>query len=93
MSRAWTYRTQFDGAMTFTVTAERTESFELVRHMAKEEAPLAALGASPVIILTIAEITFYGHDQTGRSVSTTRIWRWNSETSEIRNSHGMTDRI
>jgi hypothetical protein len=62
---------EFDGAMTFTVTAERTESFELVRHMAKEEAPLAALAASPVIILTIAEVTFYGHDQTGRSVSTT----------------------
>ncbi len=62
---------EFDGAMTFTVSAERTETFELVRHIAKQEAPLAALARSPVIILTIAEVTFYGHDQTGRSVSTT----------------------
>jgi len=60
----------FDGAMTFTVTGERSESFELVRHTAKQEAPLAALVQSPVIILTIAEVTFYGHDQTGRAVST-----------------------
>jgi hypothetical protein len=62
---------EFDGAMTFTVTGERNQTFELVRHNAKEEAPLAALQRSPVIILTIAEITFYGHDQTGRSVSAT----------------------
>jgi len=61
----------FDGSMTFTVTAERTESFVLVRHNAKQEAPLAALIQSPVIIDTHAEITFYGHDQTGRAVSTT----------------------
>jgi hypothetical protein len=61
----------FDGAMTFTVTGERSETFELVRHTAKQEAPLAALVQSPVIILTIAEVTFYGHDQTGRAVSTT----------------------
>lgn len=62
---------EFDGGLGFTVTAERTESFELVRHVAKEEAPLAALTNSPVVILTIAQITFYGHDQTGRAVSTT----------------------
>lgn len=61
----------FDSAMTFTVTGQRSESFELVRHTAKKEAPLAALVQSPVIILTIAEVTFYGHDQTGRAVSTT----------------------
>jgi hypothetical protein len=62
---------EFDGGLGFTITAERTESFELVRHVAKQEAPLAALVKSPVIILTIAQVTFYGHDQTGRSVSTT----------------------
>jgi hypothetical protein len=62
---------EFDGGLGFTITDERTETFELVRHVAKEEAPLAALAKSPVIILTIAEITFYGHDQTGRGVSTT----------------------
>ena len=61
----------FDGAMTFTVTGERNETFELVRHVAKSEAPLANLARSPVIINTIARVTFYGHDQTGRSVSTT----------------------
>lgn len=61
----------FDGAMTFTVTGERNETFEIVRHVAKQEAPLATLANSPVIINTIARITFYGHDQTGRSVSTT----------------------
>jgi hypothetical protein len=61
----------FDGSMTFTVTAERTESFVLVRHTAKAEAPLRALIQSPIIIDTHAEITFYGHDQTGRAVSTT----------------------
>lgn len=63
---------EFDGGLGFTLAgAERTETFELVRHVAKEEAPLAALVKSPVIILTIAQVTFYGHDQTGRSVSTT----------------------
>jgi hypothetical protein len=41
----------------------------LVRHIAKQEAPLQALVFSPVIISTIAEITFYGHDQTGREAS------------------------
>jgi hypothetical protein len=63
----------FDGAFTFTVSGSTSmsETFELVRHMAKEEAPLAALQTSPVIINTIAEVTFYGHDQTGRSVSAT----------------------
>jgi hypothetical protein len=40
-----------------------------VRHVAKKEAPLLALQASPVIITTIAEVTFFGRDQTGREVS------------------------
>jgi hypothetical protein len=61
----------FDSAMTFTVSGEATHTFELVRHTAKEEAPLAALVRGAVIINTIARVTFYGHDQTGRSVSTT----------------------
>jgi hypothetical protein len=63
----------FDGAFTGTVgAAEFTAGFELVRHIAKEEAPLQALGRNrAVIISTIAEITFYGHDQTGRDVSVT----------------------
>lgn len=62
----------FDGGMTITVTAQETSGvFELVRHIAKEEAPLRALTANNVIISTIAEVTFYGHDQTGREVSVT----------------------
>ena len=62
---------EFDGALTDTVKGELSESFELVRHVAKEEAPLGSLRNSPVVIHTIAEITFYGHDQTGRTASTT----------------------
>jgi hypothetical protein len=63
----------FDGAFTGTVGAgEFTAGFELVRHIAKEESPLQALARNrAVIISTIAEITFYGHDQTGRDVSVT----------------------
>lgn len=59
----------FDGAVTVTVLESATAAFTLVRHQAKEEAPLRALAASPVLIDTIAEVTFYGHDQTGRAVS------------------------
>lgn len=62
----------FDGGMTMTVgTTESAGAFEIVRHIAKEEAPLRALAANGLIITTIAEITFYGHDQTGREVSAT----------------------
>ncbi|MBA2303852.1 MAG: hypothetical protein H0W08_14635 [Acidobacteria bacterium] len=62
----------FDGAFTLTVTeSSASVDFPLVRHQAKAEAPLAALSRSPVIISTIARVTFYGRDQTGREVSTT----------------------
>jgi hypothetical protein len=61
----------FDGAFTLTVrNNESAASFTLVRHQAKGEAPLAGLGRNFLILSTIAEITFYGHDQTGREVST-----------------------
>ena len=60
----------FDGGMTLTVgDGDATGIFEVVRHAAKGEAPLAALTGSGVIITAIAEITFYGHDQTGRQVN------------------------
>jgi hypothetical protein len=60
----------FDGAATATVAGgDTTIGFTIVRHQAKEEAPLAALGNGAVLISTIAEVTFYGHDQTGREVS------------------------
>jgi hypothetical protein len=63
----------FDGALTLTVDdTPKTIGFELVRHIAKEQAPLRALSRNfAVIISTIAEITFYGRDQTGREVSVT----------------------
>jgi hypothetical protein len=61
-----------DDAVTVTVdTNDTTASFTIVRHTAKSEAPLAALRGSLVIIATIAEVTFYGRDQTGRDVSVT----------------------
>ena len=64
----------FDGAATATVTPGPTEvGFELVRHQAKDEAPLRALGGGGgrLFISTIAQITFYGHDQAGNEVSVT----------------------
>jgi hypothetical protein len=62
----------FDGAFTATVITDGgSGSFELVRHIAKQESPLRALQGSAVIISTIAEITFFGHDQTGRETSVT----------------------
>jgi len=60
----------FDGGMTLTVgTSEVTGAFTIVRNIAKDEAPLRALTVNGVIISTIAEVTFYGHDQTGREAS------------------------
>ncbi len=61
----------FDGAATVTVSgAQATAGFEIVRHQAKQEAPLATLRGGG-LLSTIAEVTFYGHDQTGREVSAT----------------------
>lgn len=59
----------FDGAFTATVGGATTAGFTLVRVQAKEEAPLRALGANNSVISTIAEVTFYGQDQTGRAVT------------------------
>jgi hypothetical protein len=64
----------FDSAMTFTVCGcgtTTTAGFTIVRHTSKQEAPLAALAASPVIISTIAEVTFYGQDLAGNEVIAT----------------------
>lgn len=61
----------FDGAFTVTVSERTSATFALVRAQAKAEAPLAALANNRLIISTIAELTFYGRDQTGREVSTT----------------------
>jgi hypothetical protein len=65
----------FDGGMTGTVRigTQLSLNFVLVRAQAKLEAPLAALGGmgGAVIISTIAEVTFYGHDQAGNQVNVT----------------------
>lgn len=59
----------FDGGMTLTVSGSAVSgTFTLVRAQAKGEAPLAALANNFLIISTIAEVTFYGRDQTGREV-------------------------
>ena len=63
----------FDGAFTVTVGSEGSAeaNFSLVRIQTKAEAPLRALrgGSGANVISTIAEVTFFGHDQTGNAVS------------------------
>lgn len=65
----------FDGGITVTVSGEGTVTagFDLVRHTSKEEPPIRNLinsgGAN--LINTIAEVTFWGHDQAGNAVSVT----------------------
>ena len=61
----------FDGAVTFTIPASgvATAGFELVRHTAKQEAPLRGLASGGSIISTIADVTFYGRDQAGNDVA------------------------
>jgi hypothetical protein len=62
----------FDGGMTVTVTGDKIAgAFTLVRHDAKAESPLAALASNFTVITTIAKVTFYGHDQTGRETTVT----------------------
>jgi hypothetical protein len=61
----------FDGGLAATVSADTTVGFTLVRNQAKMEAPLGALATNPIVLSTIARVTFYGHDQTGREVSAT----------------------
>lgn len=59
----------FDSQLTTTVTGTAAVTFTLVRLQAKLEAPLAALASNNIPITTVAHVTFYGHDQTGRTVS------------------------
>jgi hypothetical protein len=62
-----------DAAATGTVpaTGNLTLSFEIVRHVAKDESPLVQLITSRSVITTITEVTFYGRDQVGNEVSVT----------------------
>ena len=76
----------FDGAVTFTVVPgnQVTVPFVLVRVQSKLESPLVNLGLRPQddgppafplpgagVISTLADVTFYGRDQTGREVAVT----------------------
>jgi len=64
----------FDGAVNGTVTSNSspvTVGFNLVRHDAKAESPLAQLVSNGVVISTLADVTFYGTDQVGNEVSVT----------------------
>lgn len=60
---------EFDGGLGLTVSNTATVTFTLVRVQAKQEAPLAALANNGQVISTIAEVTFYGHDQNGNAVT------------------------
>jgi hypothetical protein len=59
----------FDGGITATISGSSSVGFTLVRHTAKEEAPLQTLQSGSPPLTCIAQVTFYGHDQTGREVS------------------------
>jgi hypothetical protein len=60
----------FDGAVTGTTFGGKLElNFELVRHVAKMESPLAQLATNAAVITTIADVTFYGRDQVGNDVT------------------------
>ena len=65
----------FDGGMTMTVPEDQAAVgfFELVRIIAKDEAPLRRLvnNGGVEFLSTIAEVTFYGRDQAGNEVSAT----------------------
>jgi hypothetical protein len=64
----------FDGATTGTITeSEATFEFVLVRAQAKLEAPLMNLvgGGGALTISSLADVTFYGRDQTGNDVQVT----------------------
>jgi len=65
----------FDGGLGLTIQAGGTGAaqFEIVRHQSKLEPPLKNLSGlgGQALISTIAEITFFGHDQNGNEVSVT----------------------
>ena len=65
----------FDGGLGITVNPGSSidVAFEIVRHQAKLEPPLKNLAGQGGLgfISTIAEITFYGHDQNSNEVSVT----------------------
>jgi hypothetical protein len=63
----------FDGALTGTIPAGGTLAlgFELVRHSAKLESPLAQLRSNGGLIYTFADVTFFGKDRVGNDIQVT----------------------
>lgn len=61
----------FDSGATFTATVDTPGQvgFEIVRLIAKQEAPLMSLATNNQFISTIAQVTFYGQDRAGNDVS------------------------
>jgi hypothetical protein len=57
--------------MTIRGTGSVTAEFDLVRVIAKQEPPLAALKNSFVVLTVIADVTFFGRDQAGNTASVT----------------------
>ncbi len=60
-----------EGGMTMTTVDIGTAEFTLVRAQAKLEEPLLSLrnGGGALVLSVVAEITFFGHDQTGAAVT------------------------
>ena len=65
----------FDGGTTFTVIDTISQEFTLVRAQSKLEPPLFALRGlgGDAVISTVAEVTFFGTDQTGAATSATGL--------------------
>ena len=65
----------FDGGLGVSIGPNSSQSvvFEIVRHQSKLEPPLKNLisGGGLGFLSTIAEVTFFGHDQNGNEVSVT----------------------
>jgi hypothetical protein len=63
----------FDGKVTLTIPANTTGglSFEVVRQVAKAEAPLLQLKQTQVVVSTITDVTFFGQDLVGNAISVT----------------------
>jgi hypothetical protein len=61
----------FDSAATFSVSPGQSAqaAFDLVRHVAKLEAPLVSLVQNDELLTMIAEVTFYGQDHAGHDVT------------------------
>lgn len=63
----------FEGSVTATIQpgGSAAVAFELVRHVAKQESPLAQLVTNSNVIYSTADVTFYGQDLVGNNVSAT----------------------